>query len=141
MHGARVSTAHRRVQTPSLLVLGQVPALPRSGFRVDRVRATMEPGPAHLPRRYISPRLETQLGLRDTCGVHNLHGLPGILGGVVAALTLVVAPPAQRAAVASWALGNSRVPAGSPGCQPAASHCWGHLRGQAGGSRGWHDGT
>ena len=52
----------------------------------------MEPRPACLPCRYISPRLETQLGLRDTCGVHNLHGLPGILGGVVAALIVVVVP-------------------------------------------------
>eukprot|EP00891_Asterochloris_glomerata_P004350 jgi/Astpho2/4350/Aster-08052 len=42
--------------------------------------------------RHISPYLETKVGLRDTCGVHNLHGLPGILGGVVAALILVVAP-------------------------------------------------
>ena len=36
--------------------------------------------------RHLTPRLESKLGLRDTCGVHNLHGIPGILGGLVAAL-------------------------------------------------------
>lgn len=36
--------------------------------------------------RHLTPRLETKFGLRDTCGVHNLHGMPGILGGLTAAL-------------------------------------------------------
>jgi ammonium transporter Rh len=39
----------------------------------------------------LSPKLESCIGLRDTCGVHNLHGLPGILGGLSAALASVLA--------------------------------------------------
>ena len=44
---------------------------------------------------YLMPRLEAAIGLRDTCGVHNLHGMPGVLGGLVAALVAVVAPDAN----------------------------------------------
>ncbi|KAF5839982.1 ammonium transporter family-domain-containing protein [Dunaliella salina] len=35
---------------------------------------------------YLTPFLDTRLGLRDTCGIHNVHGLPGILGSFVAGL-------------------------------------------------------
>ena len=32
---------------------------------------------------FLSPLLEEKAGLGDTCGVHNLHGIPGLLGGLV----------------------------------------------------------
>jgi len=34
--------------------------------------------------RYLSPYLERKFNIIDTCGVHNLHGMPGLLGGLIA---------------------------------------------------------
>ncbi len=39
----------------------------------------------------IQPRLQKMTGGVDTCGVHNLHGMPGIFGGLIA-LLLVSSP-------------------------------------------------
>lgn len=38
----------------------------------------------------IQPRLQRALGGVDTCGVHNLHGMPGVFGGFVAAAFVAV---------------------------------------------------
>ncbi|MDR0879151.1 MAG: ammonium transporter [Clostridioides sp.] len=38
---------------------------------------------------YVQPFLEEKFNIVDTCGVHNLHGMPGLLGGLAA---LTVAP-------------------------------------------------
>jgi ammonium transporter Rh len=36
----------------------------------------------------IGPYLSEKIGLHDTCGVHSLHGMPGVLGGLVSAIIL-----------------------------------------------------
>src|SRR3989304_2494636 len=46
----------------------------------------------------IQPRLQKATGRVDTCGVHNLHGMPGIFGGLIA-LGLVASPLWQIAGV------------------------------------------
>ncbi|XP_010889355.1 ammonium transporter Rh type C [Esox lucius] len=40
---------------------------------------------------YISPFLEKTLKIHDTCGIHNLHAMPGVIGGIVGAITAATA--------------------------------------------------
>lgn len=35
---------------------------------------------------YLGPYLAQKINLHDTCGVHNLHGMPGIIGGITSAI-------------------------------------------------------
>ncbi|NXP73015.1 RHBG protein, partial [Ramphastos sulfuratus] len=42
--------------------------------------------------RFLTPFLRRKLMLQDHCGIHNLHGLPGILGAVASAVVILVAP-------------------------------------------------
>ncbi|KAG7261625.1 hypothetical protein CRUP_002878 [Coryphaenoides rupestris] len=41
--------------------------------------------------KYLSPILEKKLKIQDTCGIHNLHGMPGILGAIVGTVTAALA--------------------------------------------------
>uniref|UniRef100_A0A8C5SIS4 Rh family C glycoprotein n=1 Tax=Laticauda laticaudata TaxID=8630 RepID=A0A8C5SIS4_LATLA len=40
---------------------------------------------------YITPFLDAKLHIQDTCGIHNLHGMPGLIGGIVGAITAAAA--------------------------------------------------
>lgn len=43
--------------------------------------------------QYITPRLAVKLGIHDTCGVHDLHGMPGVLAGLLGAFFALVYDP------------------------------------------------
>ncbi|NXH78415.1 RHAG protein, partial [Hydrobates tethys] len=40
--------------------------------------------------QFLTPLLASKLNIQDTCGVHNLHGLPGILGGIAGIIATAV---------------------------------------------------
>lgn len=39
----------------------------------------------------LQPQLAKRVALYDTCGIHNLHGMPGLLGGFASVLVAGVA--------------------------------------------------
>ena len=43
---------------------------------------------------HLNTFLQKKIKLHDTCGVHNLHGLPGIIGGVLGAVSASLADSA-----------------------------------------------
>lgn len=48
----------------------------------------------------IQPKLDARLRIVDTCGVHNLHGMPGLMGGLIAAFAVPGVAVAQLAGIA-----------------------------------------
>ncbi|XP_053561209.1 ammonium transporter Rh type B [Bombina bombina] len=44
-----------------------------------------------LGYKFLTPVLDSKLKIQDTCGVHNLHGMPGILGAVIGAIVTCTA--------------------------------------------------
>ncbi|TKR61617.1 hypothetical protein L596_028708 [Steinernema carpocapsae] len=43
--------------------------------------------------QYITPFMTNKLKMHDTCGVHNLHGMPGVLAGLTSVLFALVYDP------------------------------------------------
>ncbi|XP_050840691.1 ammonium transporter Rh type B isoform X1 [Serinus canaria] len=41
--------------------------------------------------RFFTPVLHSRLKIQDTCGVHNIHGLPGVLGALLGTLLTLLA--------------------------------------------------
>jgi ammonium transporter Rh len=48
----------------------------------------------------VQPRLQNIFGIVDTCGVHNLHGMPGLLGGLAAIFVIPGIATAQLVGIA-----------------------------------------
>nr|XP_034184188.1 ammonium transporter Rh type A isoform X2 [Osmia lignaria] len=48
-----------------------------------------------LGYKYLTPLIQKRLRIHDTCGVHNLHGMPGVLGGLFGALMAGLATEAS----------------------------------------------
>ncbi|XP_030921786.1 ammonium transporter Rh type A-like, partial [Geospiza fortis] len=40
--------------------------------------------------QFLTPVMASKLRIQDTCGVHNLHGLPGILGGIAGIIVTAI---------------------------------------------------
>ncbi|XP_067880484.1 ammonium transporter Rh type A-like isoform X2 [Heterodontus francisci] len=41
--------------------------------------------------KYLTPIFASKLNIHDTCGVHNLHGMPGIIGGLAGVIAAAMA--------------------------------------------------
>ncbi|XP_013999449.1 ammonium transporter Rh type A [Salmo salar] len=57
--------------------------------------------------KFLTPILASNLGIQDTCGVHNLHGMPGILGGIAGIVAVALGKKNGSAAMQAAALASS----------------------------------
>ncbi|XP_057607197.1 ammonium transporter Rh type A [Chionomys nivalis] len=67
-----------------------------------------------LGYKFLSPLLANKLMIKDTCGVHNLHGLPGVFGGLASILAIylgksTVSTMAMQAAALGSSIGSAVV--------------------------------
>ncbi|KAK2529137.1 ammonium transporter Rh type B-like protein [Columba livia] len=57
--------------------------------------------------RFLTPFLARKLLLQDQCGIHNLHGLPGILGAAASAVAILAASEDTSRSQVSHTRGNA----------------------------------
>ncbi|NP_001104238.1 ammonium transporter Rh type A [Canis lupus familiaris] len=58
--------------------------------------------------RFLTPCLTAKLRIHDTCGVHNLHGLPGVVGGLSSIVAILLGvSTASSMTMQAAALGSS----------------------------------
>eukprot|EP00004_Rigifila_ramosa_P011625 TRINITY_DN2490_c0_g1_i5.p2 TRINITY_DN2490_c0_g1~~TRINITY_DN2490_c0_g1_i5.p2 ORF type:complete len:502 (-),score=122.93 TRINITY_DN2490_c0_g1_i5:144-1649(-) len=69
---------------------------------------------------YIMPFLQRTISLHDSCGVHNLHGMPGLLGGIVSAIAVSGATQSVYGVDFNVIFGADRTPHSQAGYQMAA---------------------
>ena len=50
---------------------------------------------------FVQPFLQARFKIFDTCGVHNLHGMPGLMGGLIAILVVPGVAAAQLVGIAA----------------------------------------
>ncbi|XP_037374622.2 ammonium transporter Rh type A [Talpa occidentalis] len=61
-----------------------------------------------LGYKFLTPFFATKLRIQDTCGVHNLHGLPGLVGGLAGIVAVAMkSSDMYKVAMQAAALGSS----------------------------------
>ncbi|CAM9811416.1 unnamed protein product [Lampetra fluviatilis] len=66
---------------------GEMMVTPYGSLIVGLIAGTI----STLGFKYLSPLLDSKLKIQDTCGIHNLHAMPGFIGGIVGAVTAATA--------------------------------------------------